>query len=210
MFLMRAPTADDIHHYLQQLRQEQLTYDTPGCVEEQQVPRGFLRDHARTVLGRGKATFQAACWALRQWRVYPNSMVTLYWPSARWECGTNLLVGFRWGPIWSLNPCRIIYVVGDTRRRQGEDVQRCGFAVGTLPGHVAAGEERFLVTWNRQTDEVAFQIDCVSRPHHAAAWLGWPYLRYQQARFRRLSLGEMCEATGQPRRQAAASESHVA
>ena len=210
MFLLRAPTADDIHHYLQRVRREELTYPAIGCTEEPHAPCGYLRDHSSVRLGQGNATFQAACRAVREWRVYPESMVTLYWPSARWELGTNLIVGLRLGMLWSLNPCRVVHTIGDTRAHRGQHVQRCGFTVGTLPGHVAAGEERFLVTWNRHTDEVAFQIDCVSRAQQSVAWIGWPYLRMQQARFRRLALQAMQQATGAPRRQRLASESHVA
>jgi uncharacterized protein (UPF0548 family) len=45
------------------------------------------------------------------------------------------------GFCWSLNPCRVVYVLEET----GGEVERYGFAFGTLPGHSEEGEERFTV-----------------------------------------------------------------
>jgi uncharacterized protein (UPF0548 family) len=42
--------------------------------------------------------------------------------------------------VWSLNACRIAYVIEEV-----PSLRRYGFAFGTLPGHVERGEERFTV-----------------------------------------------------------------
>ena len=50
--------------------------------------------------------------------------------------------------LWWLNACRIVYVVDEAG-----PVTKFGFAYGTLPGHAGTGEERFLVEWDRASDE---------------------------------------------------------
>ncbi|MFK7768005.1 MAG: DUF1990 family protein, partial [Mariniblastus sp.] len=65
--------------------------------------------------------------------------------------------------------------------------------LGTLPCHAASGEERFSVSWNRETDEVDFMIGSFSRPQ---TWLTkmfvW-YLRREQNRFATDSANRIAE-----------------
>ena len=72
-------------------------------------------------------------------------------------------------------------------------IDRFGFAYGTLPGHIESGRELFLVEWNRADDSVWYSIDVFSRPAFWLIWLGYPYARWQQARFRRLSAAALLE-----------------
>ena len=71
--------------------------------------------------------------------------------------------------LWWLNACRIVYVVDE----EGP-VTRFGFAYGTLPGHAGAGEERFLVEWDRASGEVWYDILAFSRPHVFLSPAGLP------------------------------------
>jgi uncharacterized protein (UPF0548 family) len=73
-------------------------------------------------------------------------------------------------------------------------VHRFGFAYGTLRGHPERGEERFLVERNESDDSVWYDLLPVSQPAHWLARWGYPYTRYEQARFRRLSGLAMQEA----------------
>ena len=91
------------------------------------------------------------------------------------------------------NACRIVYVVDE----EGP-VTRFGFANGTLPGHAEAGEERFLVEWDRASGEVGYDILAFSRPHSFLARLGYPYVRRVQRRFGRESAAAMMRAVGSP------------
>ena len=91
--------------------------------------------------------------------------------------------------LWWLNACRIAYVVDE----EGP-VTRFGFANGTLPGHSAAGEERFLVEWDRASGAVWYDILAFSRPHQWLARLGSPYVRRVQERFGRESAAAMVRA----------------
>src|SRR3954447_23613387 len=90
-------------------------------------------------------------------------------------------------PLWLLMPARVVNVVEDSVTRGGQQIDRFGFAYGTLPDHPERGEERFLVEWNRGDDSVRYDLLAISQPQHWLARLGYPYARYEQARFRRLS-----------------------
>ena len=91
--------------------------------------------------------------------------------------------------VWSLNACRVVYVVDE----QGP-VSKFGFAYGTLPGHLESGEERFLIEWNHADNSVFYDILAFSRPHHFLTRLGYPAVRRTQKRFGRDSAAAMLKA----------------
>jgi uncharacterized protein (UPF0548 family) len=169
------------------LRSESLTYDSPdGC-----PPPGFVDDRLRVILGAGPATFDAARRAIQNWKMFPPVLSEL-WPSRpSIQPGEIVQVLFRAGPLWTTNPCRILRVIDEAG-----DKPRFGFVYGTLPGHVERGEETFLVEWDRATDVVTYSLRAFSQPAHWLVWLGYPYTRLQQARFRRLS-GQAMQAAVQ-------------
>ncbi len=78
------------------------------------------------------------------------------------RAGETVLVIARAGGMWWTNAARIVYVVDESDAAKSQ----FGFAYGTLPGHVETGEERFLIEWDRATDNVSFEILAFSRPKH--------------------------------------------
>ena len=91
--------------------------------------------------------------------------------------------------LWWLNACRIVYVVDEPG-----PIRRFGFAYGTLPDHAESGEERFLVEWDRTSEDVWYDILALSRPHQFMARLGYLYTRRVQKRFRTESAVAMLTA----------------
>jgi uncharacterized protein (UPF0548 family) len=71
---------------------------------------------------------------------------------------------------------------------------RFGFAYGTLPGHLEAGEERFLIEWAHDDDSVWYDILAFSRPRHFLTRLGKWQVRRLQQRFRDDSVAAMLRA----------------
>jgi len=161
-----------------------LTYGGGGLTREPQAgatdntKRRFRCDTHRVRLGRGQAVFDVACAAIRGWKMFPEPMAELYWPNEALDEGYVVAVLFRGPGFWSLNPCRIVYGVDEDRR--------FGFAYGTLNGHIESGEESFMIVIDDE-DTVWYELTAYSRPNHWLAWLGYPFVRRQQARFRRLS-----------------------
>ena len=92
--------------------------------------------------------------------------------------------------VWSLNACRIAYVLEE----EGPSRRRYGFALGTLPGHVERGEERFTLEWHRADDSVRYEVFAFARPAHPLAKAGRPFVRLVQRRFAIGSLRGMAAA----------------
>jgi uncharacterized protein (UPF0548 family) len=93
------------------------------------------------------------------------------------------------GLSW-LNAARIVYVVNETT----DSTTRFGFAYGTLPGHVEAGEERFLIEWDLAANGVFYDIYAFSRPRHVLTHLAPWQVRRMQKRFRDDSVAAMLRA----------------
>jgi uncharacterized protein (UPF0548 family) len=104
--------------------------------------------------------------------------VSLHWPSAPIQVGTDVAVSIHHFGFYSLNACRIVYVVDE----EGP-IGRFGFAYGTLGEHAESGEERFTVAWNREDDSVWYDILAFSRPRQMLARLGYPLSRLLQKQF---------------------------
>lgn len=145
----------------------------------------------RIELGHGSAAFDRAVEAFRQWKMFDVPGVQLCWPDAAIQAGVDVAILIRHFGFWSLNFCRIVYVIDE----QGP-LQRFGFAYGTLPEHAERGEERFTVERNPTSDSVSYDIWSFSRPGSVLPWIGLPAARRLQRRFVRESLAAMVNATG--------------
>ncbi|MFB2582106.1 DUF1990 family protein [Herbiconiux sp. P15] len=84
-------------------------------------------------------------------------------------------------------PVRVVYLVEEPGRR--------GFAYGTLPGHPESGEESFVVE-HLSDDSVWIVIRAFSRPSTWFYRLGYPALRFMQARATRRYLRSLSPARG--------------
>ena len=191
MFLLHRPDDAFIHRYLESKAAEEFCYDGVGITAagpgSMQPGQKYIVDHSRTRLGSGDVCFGAAKAALRSWSSVRLGWVEAFPPESRIEPGEAIAIIACTLGIWSINPGRIVYVV-DERLEEGD---RYGFAYGTLPGHAAAGEERFLVEIDRTTGDVFYDVFAFSRPHHWLARVAYPYLRRRQRRFARESAAVM-------------------
>jgi uncharacterized protein (UPF0548 family) len=158
-----------------------------GCADL--VGRDYTVDHRRALLGYGGETFRRARAALLSWRMFSLDWVELCWPALPVQVGTTVGVLARIPLGWSFNACRVVY-----RLEEAGEVERSGFAYGTVPEHAASGEERFSVEWNRADDSVWYDLLAFSRPHQLPARLGRPYVRVLQKRFARDSTAAMAAA----------------
>jgi uncharacterized protein (UPF0548 family) len=108
--------------------------------------------------------------------------ISIWPPAAPIKVGTTVVVVASHLGFWSLNPCRIVYVI--------DEPYKFGFAYGTVLGHSEIGEERFVVEMNRESEEVSYEILAYSRPT-ALVFGGLPLARILQRRFARDSLSAM-------------------
>jgi uncharacterized protein (UPF0548 family) len=115
--------------------------------------------------------------------------VNLHWQSAPIVVGTDVAVSVHHFGFYSLNACRIVYLVDE----EGT-AKRFGFAYGTLAEHPESGEERFTIEWNRADDTIWYDILAFSRPRQMLARLGYPLSRSLQKRFAEGSKAAMINA----------------
>lgn len=156
------------------------------------LPAGYTVDHNRTQLGLGGEVYQRAVEALKQWRQFELGWVTIAPQGVMLEKGATVAVKARACGVWSLNACRVVYVIDEQEPLdEREPMRRFGFAYGTLTDHIERGEERFLIEWRSDDDSVWYDILAFSRPQHLLVKAGFPVARRLQKRFARDSMTVM-------------------
>jgi uncharacterized protein (UPF0548 family) len=186
----RKPSPDAIRAFLATQSGREFTYPAVGATAAA-PPSGFVVDRTRVRLGAGGDVFGAAKAALARWDHFRLGWVEAVPTDTPLAAGACVAVVARVLGLWWLNACRIVYAVDEVG-----PVSRFGFGYGTLPGHAEAGEERFLVEWDRADDGVWYDVLAFSRPNHPLARLGYPLARRTQRRFARDSAAAMRAAAG--------------
>ena len=189
MILLRKPSDSRIRRFLDEQRSLPFSYPEVGASREG-APPGYPVNHHRGRLGAGLEAFALAADAIRSWKMYETVWTRLCWPNAPVAEGTVVGVLGRQFGLWSLNACQIVYVLEE----EEPSLRRYGFALGTLPGHVERGEERFTVEWHRANDSVFYEVFAFARPAHLLARAGPPFVRLVQRRFAADSLRSMAAA----------------
>lgn len=185
MIVLRKPSPEALQQFVERQAKMDFSYSWVGATAEI-PPAGYVVDRTRTKLGDGEATFLAAKAALERWEQIQLDWLEMPTPETPIKPGVTVAVVARIGGLWWANACRIVYVV--------DEVGKFGFAYGTLPDHAESGEERFLVEWDRKTDQVWYDILAFSRPQHILARLCYPWVRTVQKRFRQDSAAAMLKA----------------
>jgi uncharacterized protein (UPF0548 family) len=185
---LQKPSSDDLVRFVAEQAPLGFSYTAVGATATK-PPAGFTVDRTRILLGTGEAVFEAAKAALDRWQQFRLGWVDVWAPESPLEVGQVVaIMGWAVGLCW-LNSCRIVYTVNESG-----PITKFGFAYGTLPGHVESGEERFLIEWDRNNNQVAYDILAFSRPNHFLTRLGYPLVRRSQKRFGRDSAAAMFRA----------------
>jgi len=189
MFLLHQPSEEEIAAFISRQRDEPFSYSPTGITRHPPAA-GYNVDHNRAQLGAGPLSFKAAINSIRRWQMFNLGWVRLHSNHTPIEEGSTVAVIVNHLGFWSINACRIVYVVEESGAQE-----RYGFAYGTLTGHAERGEERFTVEWDRRNDSVWYDILAVSKPGPLAR-LGYPYARRLQRRFANDSKRAMIRAVG--------------
>lgn len=174
MLLLQKPSELQVRAFLAAQQQSTFAYSPLEITRDSEAPDGYTVDHNRVQLGSGAESFDAAVRAIRQWKMFDLGWVQLFFDNTPIERGSTVAVVVKHLGFWSMNACRIVYVV--------EDQNRYGFAYGTLAEHAERGEERFLVERDRLDDSVWYDLLAFSKPGPMAK-LGYPYTRRLQKKF---------------------------
>jgi uncharacterized protein (UPF0548 family) len=190
MFLVTKPSADRIQRFIESQRDLPFSYAEVGATRGN-VPNGYTVDHNRLRLGDGLDTLSRAVAALSQWGQFDLGWVQIVPAGTPLAVGEVVVVRTKHFGFWSLNACRVIYLVDEQT-----PVRKFGFGYGTLPGHAESGEERFTIEWHESDNSVWYEILAFSRPGNVLVKLGLPLARMLQQRFVRDSKKRMLEWVG--------------
>ncbi len=188
MFTLFEPSEIEIKNFLEAQKDLPFSYAEVGASKDK-IPSGYPINHRRVRLGSGAETFAPARQAIQDWTMYRLDWTRLYPPDAPVAVGSAVGVVVNHGFCHSTNPCRVIYVL-----EEDGEIERYGFAFGTLPGHSEEGEERFTVEWNRADDSVWYELLSFARPHHILARIGFPFVTLFQRKFAADSANAMQKA----------------
>jgi uncharacterized protein (UPF0548 family) len=103
--------------------------------------------------------------------------------------GSNVAVSAKALGFYWLNACRVVYTI-----EEDQPVTRFGFAYGTLTEHAESGEERFMVEWDREKDQVFYDLLAFYRPNQFLPKIGYPLTRRFQKEFAKASKAAMVKA----------------
>jgi uncharacterized protein (UPF0548 family) len=193
MFLLSEPNEKQVRVFLEAQREKPFSYAEIGA-SRQSPPAGYNLDHNRMNLGEGAQKFAQAVRAIQNWQMFRLGWVRVFDWSAPIEVGTCAAVIVRHFGIYSLNACRIVYVLDEDT-----PIKKYGFAYGTLSEHAERGEERFSVEWNLEDNVVSYDLLAFSQPRHPLAKLGYPFSRMLQKRFAHDSKQAMFAAVNAPK-----------
>jgi uncharacterized protein (UPF0548 family) len=185
VFLLPKPSAEKIARFISSQQGSPFSYGEVGATRTQ-LPTAYTVDRNRRKLGEGAEVFERSVAALKSWKQFDLGWVRAVPTETPIKVGSIVAILTHHFGFWSLNACRVVYVIDDE-----QPVKRFGFAYGTLADHVETGEERFMIEWHRDTDEVWYEILAFSRPHNFFVKLGVPLARMLQKRFARDSMAAM-------------------
>ena len=188
MFLLSRPSDSRIRALLTSQSTKDFSYPDVFATRGK-LPAGYLVLHGSVVLGRGSITFIRSVQELCRWRMFDVPSVELCWPDAPVRPEEPVAIVVQHFGFWSLNFCKIVYVIDEDG-----PIRRFGFAYGTLREHAEQGEERFLLEWDRNSDQVSYDILSFSRPGKLAVKAASPLARRLQRGFLRHSLAAMASA----------------
>jgi uncharacterized protein (UPF0548 family) len=173
MLFMRRPTTELLDRLLVSARSASPTYAQVGATATGELPGGYRHDVDEVNLGFGDERFTRAVSAVRAWRAQLGANIEVIPAGSSVEIGQTVLLLIRAVALWTVAPCRVVYV--------HEDADRFAFGYATLPGHPERGEASFAVTRGADA-EVLFRVASFSRSVDPLARLAKPFTRRIQRR----------------------------
>ncbi|MEP7038936.1 MAG: DUF1990 domain-containing protein [Acidobacteriota bacterium] len=180
VFMLHKPSDEEVRNFIAVQARLPFSYMNVGATKGHNAPDGYPVNRYRKELGKGRKTYASAAKALYSWQMYSLDWTQIHPLKAAIKEGETVVVlAKHFGFFWSLNPCRVIYLIDE----ENEDVQRCGFAFGTLPAHSEEGEEQFVVERDKNNDAVWYELYAFAKPKNILAKIGSPVVHHIQKQF---------------------------
>jgi uncharacterized protein (UPF0548 family) len=135
-----------------------VTYPEVGQSLVDPLPSGYHHIAEQRVVGHGRAEYERAARELFRWAVHRRAGLRIITSTEQVVEGALITSILGIGRFGVHAPCIVVAVV--------DELDRVGWAYGTLPGHPECGEEAFLLTL-LPSGEVLFEVRAFSR---AGVW----------------------------------------
>lgn len=142
-----------------------LTYAEVGESLAEQMPPGYRHSDVCVRVGKGRDAFDLAAEAVMTWQVQRGAGLTVHASAETAAEGVVAVVRLGFGPLGVDGPNRVVAVIDELDRR--------GFAYGTLEGHPEKGEQAFIVEIDDE-ETVTFTVRAFTRVNSVKAFLGGP------------------------------------
>lgn len=179
MFFITRPQQNKIDKFLIDHKSDEFSYSEIGATKTT-LPAGYVVDHNRVQIGSGLSDYERAKAAIRQWKMFALDWVNLCYEDTPIEVGQTVAILVAHFGFYSLNAARIVYTMDESA-----EIDRFGFAYGTLREHAEIGEERFSVEFHHDSKEVWYDLYAFSKPGSMLAKIGYPFSRHLQMSFAR-------------------------
>lgn len=187
MFFLAKPQQQTIDKFLADRVSDDFSYSEIGATKSN-APSGYVVDHNRIKLGSGSSDYEHAKGAIRQWKMFDFDWVELFFDDTPIEVGQTVGILVSHFGFYSLSAARIVYTISESA-----EIERFGFAYGTLREHAEIGEERFSVEFHHDSGEVWYDLYAFSKAGSLLTRVGYPLSRYLQRSFARNSKKAMLE-----------------
>jgi uncharacterized protein (UPF0548 family) len=189
MFSLNRPSDKLINEFLRSEQLQQFSYGEVGYTRScDKPPLGYRCNYRQVKVGEGVDVFEKAVATLKVFGHMNFDWVKVFCSEPEVKVGANIAVLAKHCHFWSLNACRVVYVLAEDG-----PIRRFCFANGTLAEHALAGEERFQICLNTQDNVVTYDVFAFSRPCHTLAKVGYPAVRILQRRFGEDSINAICK-----------------
>ena len=181
MLYLRQTKPERIREWLDDQSSQAITHAHLCGTHDESMPVRFHHIDFQNVLGRGQNVYETAVLAMQQWNSFHLPWTQTIFDGTP-QVGHQLAVVAKVLGTWSVNCCRVVATnPGHIDERTGD--QTWSFTIGTLPRHMAIGEEQISVTLQHETGDVIYGIRSFSRPGNLLIKIATPIVRRQQARF---------------------------
>ena len=123
MFLLHKPSEKEINDFLAAQSDLPFSYQDVGATKGHNAPDGYPINHYRKELGNGEQTYKKAIKAIESWKMYDLDWTQLCPSNAPIKIGEVVATLINHLGFWSLNPCRIIYLIDE----ENDKFNRYGF-----------------------------------------------------------------------------------
>lgn len=120
MFFLRRPTEQQINSLLASRQSMPFSYPDVSATRATPPPAGWRINHMRALVGKGKPAYESTVAALFSWQLLAIQGLQVFPSTPSLEPHTNVAILSHHFGIWSVDFCRVIYVLNNQPEQNGQ------------------------------------------------------------------------------------------